>query len=90
MKGVEAAALGGNLTSKLQKLVSVMLSRILKIADADGLKVVALEGKLTKWPLLQSVLVAKAMDNEVLEAVFLINGVTEFFEHRVHYLCRRA
>ena len=86
MKGVEAAALGGNLTSKLQKLVSVMLSRLLKIADADGLKVVALEGKLTKWPLLQSVLVAKAMDNEVLEAVFLINGVAEFFEHRVHHL----
>ena len=67
-----------------------MVSRLGKILDHQRLKVVALQGKLTQWPLLQSVLVAEASDGEVLEAVFLINGVTEFFEHRVHHLGRRA
>ena len=90
MEGVESIALGGNLCSKLQELVSVMLSRIAKREDLERLKLVALEGKLTQWPLLQSVLVLEDLDVEFLEAVFLINGVTEFFEHRVHHLRRRA
>ena len=67
-----------------------MLSRLRKIVDLERLKLVTLEGKLTQWPLLQSVSVIEVLDEEVLEAVFLINVVTEFFEHRVHYLRRRA
>ena len=46
---------------------------------------VTLESKLAQWPLLQSVLVGEDHDGEVLETGFLINGVTELFEHRVYH-----
>ena len=58
-----------------------MVSRSTKIDDTERLKVVTLEGKLTQWPLLQRVIVVEALDGEVLEAVFVINVVAEFFKH---------
>ena len=69
-----------------------MIIRLVKTEtlDLERLQVVTFEDKLTQRPLLQVVLVCEALDSEALEALLLINGVTEFFEHRVHNLRRCA
>ena len=45
------------------------------------MKVVSLQEELLQWPVLQLVRVAEVLDGEVLEALFFIDGMHEFFKY---------
>ena len=74
LQRVEAAAVGGSQTRKLQELAAVSICRHAKVSDRERLKVGASSDELAQRPLVQGVLVCEFGDSKLFEAVFFVDG----------------
>ena len=86
---MEAAAVGGGQTCKLEELRTV-ISCCVQIGDRERFEVRTLDDELAQRPLLQDILVFEVHDRKFLEAFCFVDGAAKLVKHGVKYLRRSA